>query len=85
VTDKPTPTHSKCLDLSQPTSAGTEANVSFQDPKVVWKFMSMWEAGMVPKWETFSLYKTPHLKMSIALFDMFYFAKDFDTFYKVRL
>jgi hypothetical protein len=56
----------------------------FQDSKVVWNFIWMLETGSVQKWETFSLYKTPHLKLSIALFDMFYFAKDFDTFYKVR-
>jgi hypothetical protein len=46
--------------------------------------MSKLETGMVPKWEPFSLYKKPHFKLTIALFDIFYFAKDFDTFYKVR-
>jgi hypothetical protein len=44
----------------------------------------MLETGMMSKWEPFSLYKKPHLKLSIALFDILYFAKDFDTFYKVR-
>jgi hypothetical protein len=63
---------------------GAERKDLFQDSKVVWKFIWMLESGMVPKWETFSLYKMPHFKLSIALFDMFYFAKDFDTFYKVR-
>jgi ABC-type uncharacterized transport system substrate-binding protein len=44
----------------------------------------MWETGTVSKWEPFSLYKKAHWKLTIALFDTFYFAKDFDTFYKVR-
>jgi hypothetical protein len=44
----------------------------------------MLESGTVSKWEPFSLTQMPHLKLTIALFDLFYFAKDFDTFYKVR-
>jgi hypothetical protein len=44
----------------------------------------MFKTGMVPKGETFSVYYKTHLNLAIALFDIFYFAKDFDTFYKVR-
>ncbi|KAK3915097.1 Hexamerin [Frankliniella fusca] len=49
---------------------------------VVKKFWSMYKQGMLPKGEIFHLYNDSQLKEAIALFDMFYFAKDFDTFIK---
>ncbi|XP_026289525.2 allergen Cr-PI-like [Frankliniella occidentalis] len=49
---------------------------------VVKKFMSMHQQGMLPQGEIFHLYNDSQLKEAIALFDMLYFAKDFDTFIK---
>ncbi|XP_034245659.1 allergen Cr-PI-like [Thrips palmi] len=49
---------------------------------VVKKFFSMWKQGMLPKGEIFHVYNDSQLKEAVALFDMLYFAKDFDTFIK---
>ncbi|XP_034230660.1 allergen Cr-PI-like [Thrips palmi] len=49
---------------------------------VVKTFVSMWKQGMLPQGEIFHVYNDSHLKEAVALFDMFYFAKDFDTFIK---
>jgi len=39
---------------------------------------------MVKRWEPFSLYYKGHVQQAISLFELFYYANDFDTFYKVR-
>jgi len=39
---------------------------------------------MVKRWQPFSVYYKLHLKQTISLFELFYYANDFDTFYKVR-
>jgi len=39
---------------------------------------------MVKRWEPFSVYYKIHLQQAISLFELFYYANDFDTFYKVR-
>ena len=57
----------------------------FQHPKVVKDFMYYYKKGMVKRWEPFSLYYKIHLKEAISLFELFYYANDFDTFYKVRV
>jgi len=49
---------------------------------VVKKFVNMWQQGLLPRGEIFHVYNDAHLKEVIALFDMLYFAKDFDTFIK---
>ncbi|XP_034241333.1 allergen Cr-PI-like [Thrips palmi] len=45
-------------------------------------FVSMWKQGTLPRGEIFHVYNDSHLKEVVALFDMLYFAKDFDTFIK---
>lgn len=56
----------------------------FQNPKVVKEFMHYYKKGVVKRWEPFSVYYKIHLKQAISLFELLYFANDFDTFYKVR-
>lgn len=45
----------------------------------------MYKNGMLPRGEMFSLFYPPLLKEMIALFKLFYYANDFDTFYKTAL
>nr|AIO11839.1 hemocyanin-like protein [Coptotermes formosanus] len=60
-----------------------EAQISsYKNPKVVKDFISYYKKGMVKRWEPFSVYYKEHLKQAICLFDLFYFANDYDTFYK---
>jgi hypothetical protein len=56
----------------------------FQNPKVVKEFIHLYKKGMVKRWEPFSVYYKIHLQQAISLFELFYYANDFDTFYKVR-
>jgi Hemocyanin, all-alpha domain. len=48
------------------------------------EFIALYKKGLVKRWQPFSLYYKNHLKQAISLFELFYFANDFDTFYKVR-
>ncbi|KAJ1531520.1 hypothetical protein ONE63_000195 [Megalurothrips usitatus] len=45
-------------------------------------FVSMWKQGTLPRGEIFHVYNDSQLKEVVALFDMLYFAKDFETFIK---
>jgi len=49
---------------------------------VVKNFVNMWKQGTLPRGEIFHVYNDSQLKEVVALFDIFYFAKDFDTFIK---
>lgn len=44
--------------------------------------MHYYREGLLPRGEIFSEFFEPQLKQAIALFKLFYYAKDFDTFYK---
>ncbi|KAK3920996.1 Hexamerin [Frankliniella fusca] len=52
----------------------------YANPIVVKKFVSMYKQGILPQGEIFHVYNDSHLKEAVALFDMLYFAKDFETF-----
>ncbi|KAF6213893.1 hypothetical protein GE061_011618 [Apolygus lucorum] len=53
------------------------------DPEVVNMFMWMYEnTYTLPKNGIFTLYEGKQRRFATKLFDLFYFAKDFDTFYK---
>lgn len=52
----------------------------YANQHVVKHFVGMWKQGTLPRGEIFHIYNDAHLKEAVALFDMFYFAKDFDTF-----
>ncbi|KAK3926969.1 Hexamerin [Frankliniella fusca] len=43
-------------------------------------FIARYNRGILPRGEIFNLYNDDYLEQAIALFDLFYFAKDFDTF-----
>ncbi|KAJ1519982.1 hypothetical protein ONE63_004214 [Megalurothrips usitatus] len=58
-----------------------EHMINHYDNQVVVKtFVDMYKQGMLPRGEIFHVHNDSHLKEAVALFDMFYFAKDFDTF-----
>lgn len=40
---------------------------------------------MLPRGQVFSVFYYPHLKEAIALYKLFYYAKDYDTFYKTAV
>lgn len=58
---------------------------SYTDQAVVKNFLSFYKHGMLPKGAIFSIFYKDHLKEAIALFKLFYYAKDFDTFYKTAV
>lgn len=47
--------------------------------------MQYWKYGMLPKGEIFSVMYQEHLEQAIALFKLFYHAKDYQTFYKTAV
>lgn len=48
-------------------------------------FLKVYQHGMLPRGEMFSIYYPKLLKESVALFKVFYYAKDFDTFFNTAL
>lgn len=55
---------------------------SFFLQTAVKNFLYLYEYGMLPRGELSTVYYPKHLKETEALFRLFYYAKDFDTFYK---
>ncbi|KAK2586862.1 hypothetical protein KPH14_009800 [Odynerus spinipes] len=63
-----------------------EANIdSYTNQDAVKEFLYLYKYGMLPRGEVFSVYYPKLLKESVALYRLFYYAKDFDVFYKTAL
>ncbi|XP_055611934.1 hexamerin-1.1-like [Uranotaenia lowii] len=54
----------------------------YNNQEAVTEFYSYYEHGMLPRGEVFSIFNEVHREQAIALFHLFYYAKDWDTFYK---
>ncbi|XP_046664656.1 hexamerin-like [Homalodisca vitripennis] len=52
------------------------------NPDAVKQFQYAYEQGYLPRGEVFNYYNPTHLQLAIKLFDLFYFAKDYATFYQ---
>ncbi|KAM3965823.1 arylphorin-like [Aphomia sociella] len=60
-----------------------EANIeSYTVKEAVTEFLSLYKAGFMPKNELFSIFYEKQAHEVIALYKLFYYAKDFETFYK---
>jgi hypothetical protein len=58
----------------------------FTKPEALEKIVEFYTHGyQLPKGEIFSLSYPEHLEQAQALFDLFYYAKDFETFYKTAV
>ncbi|XP_050087151.1 larval serum protein 2-like [Anopheles aquasalis] len=57
----------------------------FTKPAVVDEFLHLYHHGMVPMEEIFAVYNEYHREQAVALFHLFYYAKDWDTFYKTMV
>lgn len=54
----------------------------FDNVEAVKKFVQLLQADvLIPKEEIFSVYNEYHLEQAVALFNVFYYAKDFEMFY----
>lgn len=53
--------------------------------EAVKEFLYLYKYGMLPRGDVFSVYYPKLLKESVALFRLFYYAKDFEVFYKTAL
>ncbi|KAI4501389.1 hypothetical protein M0802_003266 [Mischocyttarus mexicanus] len=63
-----------------------EANIdSYTNQNAVKQFLQLYKHGMLPRGSVFSIYYPELLRESVALFRLFYYAKDFDVFYKTAL
>ncbi|XP_063829465.1 arylphorin subunit alpha-like [Ostrinia nubilalis] len=59
------------------------ANIAnYEEHDVVEKFYKMYQQGFVPKTYLFSIFDDKMKAEAMALYDVFYYAKDFETFYK---
>lgn len=64
-------------------SYNIEDHVDYYTNKAAVKeFLHLWKLGFLPKNRIFSPFYKSHAKNAKALFNLFYYAKDWDTFYK---
>jgi hypothetical protein len=55
---------------------------AYSKPEVVEQFYKYWQYGkLLPRGEIFSVFHGEHLKQAVALFKLFYYANDYETFY----
>lgn len=54
----------------------------YKNADAVKQFMYYYKKGLIPFNELFSIYNPYHRDQAVALFHVFYYAKDWDTFYK---
>ncbi|XP_043280053.1 arylphorin subunit alpha-like [Venturia canescens] len=57
----------------------------YANKEAVQDFLKFYRSGMLPRGEMFSVYYPKLMKESYALFRIFYYAKDFDTFFNSAL
>ncbi|XP_043262248.1 uncharacterized protein LOC122403032 [Colletes gigas] len=62
-----------------------EANANSYGNYAAMKFLSVYKSGMLGRGEMFSVYYPKLQKEMAALFDLFYYANDFEVFYKTAL
>lgn len=60
----------------------SERTEYFTNKTVVAQFVELYEHGFLPKGEIFSIYEEEHRRQAVALFELLYFTKDFDSFYR---
>lgn len=53
----------------------------YSNVEAVQQFTSLWTSGFLPLNEVFSIYDHVHREQVVALFHVFYYAKDWETFY----
>ncbi|KAJ9574111.1 hypothetical protein L9F63_008525, partial [Diploptera punctata] len=70
--------------ITEGNNYDVEAHIgNYEHPRVVKNFMGMYKKGyMLKRGEVFSAYYVKHREQAVMLFDLFFFAKDYDTFYK---
>ncbi|XP_012286306.1 hexamerin [Orussus abietinus] len=82
--DQPTVYHPELYQKAR--SYSIEDNVdSYTNKAAVNEFVSRWKYGMLPRGEVFSVLYPAHYEEAMALFRVFYYAKDFDTFYNTAV
>ncbi|XP_018563800.1 hexamerin [Anoplophora glabripennis] len=62
-----------------------ERSSDYTNSQVVKQFLTFYKQGLLPRDRIFSVLNEVHLKQAITLFKLFYYAKDWDTFYKTAV
>lgn len=57
----------------------------YENVKLVQEFLRLYKDGMLPVHYVFTVKNQKHLDQAVALFYVFYYAKDWDTFYKTMI
>ncbi|XP_033212250.1 uncharacterized protein LOC117169851 [Belonocnema kinseyi] len=82
--NQPTVYHPELYQVSKTWSIMDHID-EYTNKEVVYEFLKLWKNGMLPRGELFNpWYPDLHDEM-VALFDLFYFAKNFETFYNTAV
>jgi hypothetical protein len=57
----------------------------YTKPEVAKHYYQIYKYGLLPRGEVFSVFYEEHLQQAIALYKLFYYAKDFETFYNTAV
>ncbi|XP_037029057.1 hexamerin-1.1-like [Bradysia coprophila] len=76
-------TEGKWLTDKEFFSYDYDYNTKFTNVEAVMEFLNFYRTGMLPRGEVFSIMNEMHRRQVIALFHLFYYAKDWESFYQV--
>jgi hypothetical protein len=76
-------TEGKWLTDKEFFSYDYDYKTKFTNVEVVTEFLNFYRTGMLPRGEVFSIMNETHRRQVIALFHLFYYAKDWESFYQV--
>lgn len=57
----------------------------FTNVEAIMEFVKLYRSGMLPRGEVFSIMNETHRRQVISLFHLFYYAKNWETFYKLAV
>lgn len=82
--DQPTAVNSDLYQIARSWSIEDHIG-SFNNATVVHEFIQRFKHGLIHRDVVFSVFYPEHLEEAVALFKVFYYAKDFDTFYNTAV
>lgn len=72
-------------DVKHITDFYKDHETKFTNVDAVMEFFDLFRLGMLPRGELFSIMNETHRNQVVALFHLFYYAKDWETFYQTAL
>ncbi|XP_011305291.1 uncharacterized protein [Fopius arisanus] len=83
--DQPTTVHPEFYQIARAWNLEDHVDAYPHHQHVVQEFVQRWKYGLLPREAVFTSYHPEHVEEVKALFNLFYHAKDFETFYNMAI